>query len=138
VRTELFYELRKIILIASLVFLIVLAVLYYLSVNYNLDFRGILYGGLLSYVNFTAGISVLASALRKPGTQFMLMAFGSMAVRLFVLTGLVVLGLLLYKFDRFVFVFVFFFFYFSFLIVEIFFLLYLQKKIKSGKKNIII
>ncbi|TRZ51151.1 hypothetical protein D4R99_04750, partial [bacterium] len=96
-------------------------------------YKGILYGGLLSYVNFITGLSVLTSALRKPGTQFMMMAFGSLTVRLFILIGLVVLGLLLYKFDRFVFVFVFFIFYFSFLIVEIFFLLSIQKKIKSEK-----
>ncbi len=134
VRSELFCELRKIILIVSPVFIIVLALLYFLSAGYNYEYKGVLYAGMLSYVNFIAGISVLTSAIRKPGTQFMMMAFGSMTVRLLVLTGLVVMGLLLYKFDRFVFVFVFFVFYFSFLIVEIFFLLHIQKKIKQKKK----
>lgn len=95
------------------------------------DFNAALFSLLLTYLNALIGTKVASIALKKSGKSFMLYSLGSMTVRLFVIMGFIIMGILFFKFDRFTFIISLFSFYFIFLVSEIIFLLRIQKMNKS-------
>lgn len=105
---------------------ITVVTLYQLIEGYNNNFIGLYVGWLLAYLNSVVAIWIIMRTFNAEYNKFMKLIFSSMIIRLFIMTFLILAGILWLKFEISYFVFTVFGFYIVYLIFEI---LFLNKKI---------
>ena len=121
----------KYVLIASV---IVLIAAFYPVYTYasSLQIKSIIYGYLLSLINVLVGYGLTGIAFDKKVKSFMIIVFGGMVVRMFLVAVLLLVLLYIVQLDAWSLVASVFFFYFLFISIEIKFL---YKKSSEGKTN---
>ena len=121
----------KYILIASVIVLIAAFYPVYVYAS-SLQIKSIIYGYLLSVINVLAGYGLTGIAFDKKVKSFMIIVFGGMIVRMFLVAALLLLLLYIARLDEISLVASVFFFYFLFISIEIKFL---YKKSSESKTN---
>ena len=121
------------VLLVSGIFLVSMVVLFFLKGKLtNLDVTGIFAAGVINVLNSVVGFSVIVKSLeRKDTKKFFIMSLGSMSVRLFAILISVVVGLMIFNFNKISFIFALFCYYFTYLIIETTFLV---KRINVRKR----
>ncbi len=118
------------LLIPPIIFLLILLFFYFSLYIDLLILESLFYGLLVSSINFTLGILSYRFGLGKSDKIFLIVVFGGLIIRLFLMIILILIALkwLFVSLDSFIFT--TFIFYFYYLIVEIFIL--------TQKKNFIL
>jgi hypothetical protein len=114
----------------SVIFFIFVFFLFLYKVN--LDYIAVISGWIIAFLNVLAGVSVISKSLDKSNKKFLVILFGNMAIRMFLVIIVFVLLMVVFKFNDLSLTFSLFINYFVFLIFEIGFLLC---KIKSDNIN---
>jgi hypothetical protein len=91
--------------------------------------EGVIAGGMLSLVNVLMGYAVVRISAGKDHAEFMQVVLAGIAVRLFVMVGLMLIAVGLLKFHAFALISSLFVMYSVFLVVEV---LYIHKHIKHS------
>ncbi|MFN3694158.1 MAG: hypothetical protein ACK4UV_04040 [Ignavibacterium sp.] len=105
--------------------LIILSALYIFGQLDFAQFKSYLFGILIAGLNFLIGFVAVRIGLNKPNKSFLLIVFGAVVIRFFLIFALIILTLSFLYVRMNSFIFTIFTFYFYFLIVEI---LYLKNK----------
>lgn len=93
---------------------------------------GILAAGFVNVLNSLIGFKLILNSLDRKNTKmFYFTSLGSMTVRLFAMLIFVLVGLLIFNFNKISFIFALFCYYFAFLILETIFLV---KRINDRKR----
>lgn len=121
----------KYVLIASVIVLIAAFYPVYVYAS-SLQIKSIIYGYLLSLINVLVGYGLTGIAFDKKVKSFMVIVFGGMVVRMFLVAVLLLVLLYIVQLDAWSLVASVFFFYFLFISIEIKFL---YKKSSESKTN---
>jgi hypothetical protein len=107
--------------------LIFISILFLYHINLiSFDFlKSFILAGVITYLNFVSGYFFMKFSYGKSDTIFLIMIFGGMLLRLFMILLLVLISLKFLEIKTGVFIFVIFFFYVFYLFIEI---LYLYKE----------
>lgn len=98
----------------------------------SVEFSSVLAASIINVLNSVIGFKIILRSIdSKNSKQFMVASLGSMTARLFVVLIMIILGLLLFNFNKKSFIFALFCYYFTFLIIETIFLI---KRINARKK----
>ena len=121
------------VLLVTGIFLASMVVIYFWKGKLtNLDVTGIFAAGVINVLNSVFGFRVIMKSLeRKDTKKFFIMSLGSMSVRLFAILISVVVGLMIFNFNKISFIFALFCYYFTYLIIETTFLV---KRINVRKR----
>jgi hypothetical protein len=111
---------KNILIISSLLWLI-LFVLNLLGVI-GIPMTEVLTSWIISLINFFVGVKLFLFSLDKPNKQFMVFSLGSIILRLFIIIPVVVVLIVVFKFQKNLFILPFLGFYFIYLIFEIYLL----------------
>lgn len=117
-------------LILPIVFLFILLILFFSSYRDVLILKSLFYGLLITSINFTLGILSYRFGLEKSDKIFLIVVFGGLFIRLFLMLIMILIAIKLLFVSLNSFIFTTFICYFYYLIVEIFIL--------SQKKKIIL
>lgn len=98
----------------------------------SVEFSSVLAASIINVLNSVIGFKIILRSIEsKNSKQFMVASLGSMTARLFIVLIMIILGLLLFNFNKKSFIFALFCYYFTFLIIETIFLI---KRINARKK----
>ena len=98
----------------------------------NIEFKSVLVAAVINVLNSVIGFRIILHSIEsKNSKQFMITSLGSMTARLFVVLIMILLGLLLFNFNKKSFIFALFCYYFTFLILETIILI---KRINARKR----
>lgn len=117
-----------------ILFFILLLILNSLGKLETITFNSVLYGFLISSLSFIIGIISIKIGLDKSDKTFLIVVFGGLILRLFIVLLLIILSLNFLFVSLNSFIFTTFIFYFYYLIVEIY-ILTQKKNIKIKTKN---
>lgn len=124
---------NNLFIVLPFVFLISLLGFYYLGWLEAITFNSILYGFIISTFNIFLGIIFIRYGLDKSDKIFLIVVFGGLILRLFIVLALIVITLKFLFVRLNSFIFTTFIFYFYYLIVEVYILS--QKKNNKIKTN---
>ena len=127
-------KLFLLILIPPIIFLFVLLIFYLSSYVESIILESLFYGFLVSSINFTLGILSFRFGLEKSDQIFLIVVFGGLVLRLFLMLILILVALKLLLVSLNSFIFTTFICYFYYLIVEIY-ILTQKKKLYSRLSN---
>jgi len=98
----------------------------------DLYLSGIFAAGVMNVLNSLIGFRLILKSLEQNDTKrFFVASLGSMSVRLFAILIFVLIGLMIFNFNKISFIFALFCYYFTFLILETIFLV---KRINDRKR----
>jgi len=98
----------------------------------GLYLSGIFAAGMMNVLNSLIGFRLILKSLEQNDTKrFFVASLGSMSVRLFAILIFVLIGLMIFNFNKISFIFALFCYYFTFLILETIFLV---KRINDRKR----
>ncbi len=122
---------RILVLLISLplISFVLITILYLLNHIDNQLFSNILYGFSISTLNLVLGLLNIKFGLEKSDKTFLIVVFGGLVFRLFLMLGLIIIALKILFVSLNSFIFTTFIYYFYYLIVEIF-VLTLKKNFK--------
>lgn len=110
----------------------VTAVYFWQNSGGSIDFTSVLSAAIINALNSVIGFRIILRSIEsKNSKQFMVASLGSMTARLFVVLIMIILGLLLFNFNKKSFIFALFCYYFTFLIIETILLI---KRINARKR----
>lgn len=110
----------------------VAAAYYWQGSGGGVEFRSVLAAAVINALNSVIGFRIILRSIEsKNSKQFMVASLGSMTARLFVVLIMILLGLLLFNFNKKSFIFALFCYYFTFLIIETILLI---KRINARKR----
>ena len=121
-------------LILPIVFLFILLILFFSSYRDVLILKSLFYGLLITSINFTLGILSYRFGLEKSDKIFLIVVFGGLIIRLFLMLIMILIAIKLLFVSLNSFIFTTFICYFYYLIVEIF-ILSQKKKLYSRLSN---
>ncbi len=116
---------NKVLLIgisAAILSLVILLIITLNSQDNLVQFRSILIGDLLAFINFILGVLFIFIGINRPDKFFLMTFYGGILIRLFVLSVIVVLIIKFLEINANNFIFSLLFFYFFYLTVEIIYL----------------
>lgn len=117
---------RKLFIIISIIIpLIASLIIQFLYFSNNIDFvlyKSYTFGILIAALNFLIGFLTIKIGLNKPNKSFLIIVFGGVVIRFFLIFALIILTLSFLYVRMNSFIFTFFTFYFYYLIVEVFYL----------------
>lgn len=111
-------------------FFILILFFYFLGTLNSKEFNSLFYGFLFASINFILGILSIRFGFEKSDNIFLILVFGGLIVRLFLMLILIVIALKFLFVSLYSFIFTTFILYFYYLIVEILML--------TQKKNLIV
>ena len=120
-------------IIVTICVLAIITILFLFTVLSFLLFKSILFGEILSLINFLIGFFLLNYGLKKSDKIFLITLWGGVLFRLFLGLSLVFLVLIFLEINTYGFIFSILFFYFFYLIVEILYLNFKRKLPIGGK-----
>jgi hypothetical protein len=120
---------RNILIISGLFWIILFTFGYFAKLQFPVT--EVLTAWFISILNFVIGVKIFLFSLDKPNKRFMVFSLGSMIIRLFILVILVMVLIVVFKFQKNYFILSFLVFYFLYLIFEI----YLLNKITDKSKG---
>lgn len=109
------------VVIPALALIILSALFTFGQLDFSL-FKSYLFGILIAALNFLIGFIAVRIGLNKPNKSFLLIVFGAVVIRFFLIFALIILTLSFLYVRTNSFIFTTFTFYFYFLIVEILYL----------------
>ena len=112
------------------IFFIVILIFYFFGILNSKEFNSLFYGFLFATINFILGIISIRFGFEKSDNIFLILVFGGLIVRLFLMLILIVIALKFLFVSLYSFIFTTFILYFYYLIVEILIL--------TRKKNFIL
>jgi hypothetical protein len=115
-------------LFVTMVIFVILTVLLIFSEISIILYKSLLFGALLSLLNFAIGFLLIKLSIRKSDKVFLTLLWGGLLFRLLILLSLVIITLNFLEINSYGFIFSIFFFYIFYLIIEI---LYLNLRRKS-------
>jgi len=120
-------------LTVSFLLLTIVTVLFISSSLSGLLYKSILFGALLSLINFTVGILSINLSIKRSDKFFLITLWGGLLFRLIIGLTLVIITLIFLEINTYGFIFSIFFFYIFYLFIEIFYL-DLRRKSQFGGK----
>jgi len=120
-------------LTVSFLSLTIVTVLFISSNLSGLLYKSILFGALLSLINFTVGILSINLSIKRSDKFFLITLWGGLLFRLIIGLTLVIITLIFLEINTYGFIFSIFFFYIFYLFIEIFYL-DLRRKSQFGGK----
>ena len=96
--------------------------------GFEVQYDALIANLLYCIINVIAGAKIIQIGLRKKNAVFFTLIFGSLGVRIVIMIGYVLLGVLVMKFKPLGFVLSLFLFYFVFLVLEMMFLFKINKQ----------
>jgi len=127
---------KSLIVSGLLVTFISTAIITFLFLSSNLSnllYKSILFGALLSFLNFTVGFLLIKLSIKKSDKVFLTSLWGGLLFRLLVSLFLVIITLKFLEINTYGFIFSLFFFYIFYLIIEILYLNLRRKSQFDGK-----
>ena len=118
--------LMKISLFIGLIFISMLLLDQLNIISFSI-FKSFVLAGVITYLNFLFGYTLMKFSYGKSDTIFLILIFGGMVIRLFMVLLLVLISLKFLDIKTGVFIFVIFFFYVFYLFIEILYL-YREKR----------
>lgn len=118
------------LLVIPVLFIATVTILYLSNHLVSQTFFSLLWGYLISSINLILGLTAIHFGLEKNDKLFLIIIFGGLVIRLFLILGLIIMVLNFLYVSLNSFIFTTFIFYFYYLLVEIFVL--------TRKKNLII
>ena len=112
--------------IIPIIFFIGILIFYFFGILDSKEFNSLFYGFLFASINFLLGILSIHFGFEKSDNIFLILVFGGLIVRLFLMLILIVIALKFLFVSLYSFIFTTFILYFYYLIVEI--LILTQKK----------
>lgn len=110
----------------------VVAAYYWQSSGGSIELKSVLAAAVINALNSVIGFRIILRSIEsKNSKQFMVASLGSMTARLFIVLIMILLGLLLFNFNKKSFIFALFCYYFTFLIIETILLI---KRINARKR----
>ncbi|MFA5012353.1 MAG: hypothetical protein WC644_10425 [Ignavibacteria bacterium] len=124
---------RNYTIFVLLISIITLAAVYFWQKSGgNIEFKSVLAAAVINVLNSIIGFRIILGSIEsKNSKQFMVASLGSMTARLFIVLIMILIGLLLFNFNKKSFIFALFCYYFSFLTLETIFLI---KRINVRKR----
>lgn len=119
--------------LVSIIILLVVTILHLTSEVSGLIFKSILFGALLSILNFTFGFLLIKFTVRKSDKIFLLALWGGLLLRLILGLSIVLITLIFLEINAYGFIFSILFFYVFYLLIEIFYLNLGRKSQFGGK-----
>ena len=119
-------RISNIFYVIPVLFIIIILILYFLGRFESITFSSFLYGFLIATLNFLLGIFSIKIGLHKSNQIFLIVVFGGIILRLFIILLLILLTLNFLFVSLNSFIFTTFILYFYYLTVEIYILI--QKK----------
>lgn len=117
---------RKLFIILSIIIpLIAFLIIQFLYFSNNIDFvlyKSYTFGILIAALNFLIGFLTIKIGLNKPNKSFLIIVFGGVVIRFFLIFALIILTLSFLYVRMNSFIFTTFTFYFYYLIVEVLYL----------------
>lgn len=101
----------------------VIFIIVFNSLGRAVDYPAVISNLVYSVVNVLSGVMVVLSGINKKNSVFFSRLMGSILVRVLIMTGYVVVGLAVFKFEEVNFVLSLFMYYFLFLVLEMFYIL---------------
>jgi hypothetical protein len=120
---------RNILIISALFWIILFTFEYFAKLQFPVT--EVLTAWTISIINFVIGVKIFLFSLDKPNKRFMVFSLGSMIIRLFIIVILVMVLIVVFKFQKNYFILSLLGFYFLYLIFEI----YLLNKITNKSKG---
>jgi hypothetical protein len=127
---------KSLIVSGLLVTCISIAIVTFLFLYSNLSsllYKSILFGALLSLLNFVIGFLLIKLSIKKSDNVFLTMLWGGLLFRLLISLVLVIITLKFLEINAYEFIFSIFFFYIFYLIIEILYLNLRRKSQFDGK-----
>jgi len=127
---------KTLIVLGFLVTVVLLAIYIILFLASNLSsllFKSILFGTLLSLLNFAIGFLLIRLSIKKSDKVFLTVLWGGLLFRLLISLTLVIITLKFLEINAYEFIFSIFFFYIFYLIIEIIYLNLRRKSQFDGK-----
>jgi len=127
---------KTLIVLGFLVTVVLLAIYIILFLASNLSsllFKSILFGTLLSLLNFAIGFLLIRLSIKKSDKVFLTVLWGGLLFRLLISLTLVIITLKFLEINAYGFIFSIFFFYIFYLIIEIIYLNLRRKSQFDGK-----
>jgi len=127
---------KTLIVLGFLVTVLSLAIYIILFLASNLSsllFKSILFGTLLSLLNFAIGFLLIRLSIKKSDKVFLTVLWGGLLFRLLISLTLVIITLKFLEINAYGFIFSIFFFYIFYLIIEIIYLNLRRKSQFDGK-----
>jgi hypothetical protein len=109
-------------LLVSIISILIITILFYLSSISGLIFKSILLGAFLSIMNFTIGLLLIKFSEKKSEKIFLIVLWGGLLLRLILGSSLVLITLIFLEINTYGFIFSVLFFYVFYLFIEIFYL----------------
>jgi hypothetical protein len=119
--------------ISSLLVLIGLVVFFFSSVLSAILFKSIIFGFLVSAINFAIGLLLIKYSIEKTEKIFLIALWGGLLLRLIFGLTIVLISLIFLEINQYGFIFSVLFFYVFYLIIEIFYL-NLRRRSHFGSK----
>ena len=117
----------------SVLALLIVSVFYLASLISAILFESIIFGALISLLNFLIGFLLIKFSLRKSEKIFLLSLWGGLLLRLILGLTLILITLIFLEINTYGFIFSILFFYVFYLLIEIFYLNLGRKSQFDGK-----
>jgi len=117
----------------SVLALLIVSVLYLASLISAILFESIIFGALISLLNFLIGFLLIKFSLRRSEKIFLLSLWGGLLLRLILGLTLILITLIFLEINTYGFIFSILFFYVFYLLIEIFYLNLGRKSQFDGK-----